>query len=96
MKAKLITYSRLISKGNFENCKIEIQLEVEEGETASFVLGKAKSFVESHIYKESYQNIENYKLALKVLSDKGNHTLNQIKDAEETVNRWESDNDLPF
>ena len=32
MKALKVTYSRLVSKGNYENAKIEIELEVEQGE----------------------------------------------------------------
>ena len=36
MKANKIIYSRLISKGNYENAKIEIELEVEAGVVASF------------------------------------------------------------
>ena len=37
MKATKVIYSRLISKGNYENVKIEIELEVEKGEKASDV-----------------------------------------------------------
>ena len=45
MKANRIVYSRLISKGNYENAKIEIELEVEEGEKAADVFEAAKAFV---------------------------------------------------
>ncbi len=31
MKAKKIVYSRLISKGNYENAKIGIEVEIEDG-----------------------------------------------------------------
>ena len=46
MKALKVTYSRLISKGNYENAKIEIELEVEKGEKASDVYEAAKGWVE--------------------------------------------------
>lgn len=46
MKANKIVYSRLISKGNYENAKIEIELEVEAGERASEVFEAAKKWVE--------------------------------------------------
>ena len=49
MKANKIVYSRLISKGNYENAKIEIELEVEAGEKASEVFEAAKKWVEKRI-----------------------------------------------
>ena len=45
MKANKIVYSRLISKGNYEN--VEIELEVEAGEKASEVFEAAKKWVET-------------------------------------------------
>ena len=95
MKAKLITYSRLISKGNFENVKIEIQLEVEEGEKASEVFEAAKQFVEKRcaVEKLSEYTIEK---ARKVMDDKRNHTLVQIEEAEEILSKGKVSDDLPF
>lgn len=96
MKAKLITYSRLISKGNFENAKIEIQLEVEEGEKASDVFQSAKQWVEKRcaVEKMAEYTIEK---ARKVMEDKRNHTLAQIEEAEEVLSKVKvNDDDLPF
>lgn len=45
MKAVTITYHRTINLGNYENERIEITLQVEEGETAQQVLDAAKRFV---------------------------------------------------
>lgn len=52
MKALKVSYSRLISKGNYENAKIEIELEVEEGEKAADVFEAAKAFVEKRVAVE--------------------------------------------
>jgi len=95
MKAKLITYSRLISKGNFENAKIEIQVEVEDNEIALDVFNKAKTFVNKlcEIEKISQMSIENAK---KVLNNKREYTLGQIEDADELLSRLIVDNELPF
>ena len=46
MKALKVSYSRLISKGNYENAKIEIELEVEPGEKAGEVFDAAKRWVD--------------------------------------------------
>ena len=52
MKALKVSYSRLISKGNYENAKIESELEVEEGEKAAYVCEAAKAFVEKRVAVE--------------------------------------------
>lgn len=96
MKAKQITYSRLISKGNYENEKIEICLEVEEGEKATDVYNAAKEFVEKRvkIAKLSDFTIEHAK---KVLADKRNYTLGRIEEAEQVIAvTTVIDDDLPF
>ena len=95
MKAKQITYSRLISKGNYENEKIEICLEVEEGEKAADVYNAAKAFVEKRVAVEKLSSYAVEK-AQKVMEDKRNHTLAQIEEAEEILAKVKVQDDLPF
>ena len=69
MKAKKVIYSRLISLGNYENAKIEIELDVEAGEKASEVYEAAKAFVEKRI---AVEKLEAEELLAKVkVSDDG-------------------------
>ena len=96
MKALKVTYSRLISKGNYENAKIEIELEVEQGEKAADVYESAKSWVEKRI---AVEKISDYTIekAKKVMDDKRNHTLAQIEEAEEVLSKVKvQDDELPF
>lgn len=95
MKATKIIYSRLISKGNYENAKIEIELEVEKGEKAANVFEAAKQFVEKRI---AVEKLSDYTVnnARKVLDDRRNHTLAQIEEAEEIINRYSVQDELPF
>jgi len=97
MKAKQVTYSRLISKPNYENEKIEVCIEIEEGEKLKDVFEAAKRFVD---LKADSGRISAFSLdnARKVLADRDNHTGNQVKEAEEIVRRFESPeiDDLPF
>jgi len=95
MKAVKVTYSRLISKGNYENAKIEIELEVEEGEKASEVFEAAKAFVEKRVAVEKLSSYAVEK-AQKVMDDKRNHTLAQIEEAEEILSKVKVQDDLPF
>lgn len=96
MKATKVIYSRLISKGNYENAKIEIELQVEEGEKASDVLKAAKAFVENRI---SIEKLSDYAIAQaqNVMQDKRNYTLGQIEEAEEILSKAKDDYDnFPF
>lgn len=97
MKAKRVIYSRLISKGNYENAKIEIELEVEENESAGYVFQCAKEWVENRI---AVEKISDYKVeqAKRVMEDKRNHTLAQIEEAEEVLSKSKNiqDDGLPF
>jgi hypothetical protein len=96
MKAKKISYSRLINKSNYENVKIEIELEVEDGEKASEVFEQAREFVEKRIAVERLSDYIVEK-AKKVMADKRNHTLVQIEEAEEILAKVKiNDDKLPF
>ena len=96
MKALKVTYSRLISKGNYENAKIEIEVEVEHGEKAADVYEAAKKWVEKRIAVEKLSDYTIEK-AHKVMDDKRNHTLAQIEEAEEILSKIKvQDDELPF
>jgi len=95
MKAESITYSRLISKGNYENAKIEITLQVEDGEKAADVYEAAITFVENRIAIEKVAEFVILR-AKKVMEDKRNHTLAQIEEAEEILNKVAISDNLPF
>lgn len=95
MKAKSVTYSRLISKGNFENAKIEIELEVGENESAHEVFEMAKIWVDQRIEIERLSDFT-VQRSRRVMEDKRNHTLAQIEEAEEILKKVELTNDLPF
>lgn len=95
MKAKKVVYSRLISKGNYENVKIELELEVEQGEKATDVFEQAKSWVEKKIAVEKLSDYTVNK-AKQVLEDKRNHTLAQIEEAEEILSKAKAQDDFPF
>ena len=96
MKALKVSYSRLISKGNYENAKIEIELEVEQGEKAADAYEAAKNWVEKRIEVEKLSDYT-IERAKKVMDDKRNHTLAQIEEAEEILAKVKvNDDELPF
>lgn len=86
MKAKKITYSRLISKGNYENAKIEIEMEVEDGEKAVDVLRAAKRFVNNAIEAEKISERERDRMV-----EQNIENLQQLQKAQMNEN-----DELPF
>ena len=95
MKATKVIYSRLISLGNYENTKIEIELEVEEGEKAIDVFNSAKDWVEQRIKEHRGGNID-LKWAENVLKNQDDFRLGDIKKAQEIVSQSQNKDELPF
>lgn len=95
MKATRIIYSRLISKGNYENAKIEIEFEIEENEKASDVFQKAKEFVENRIAVEKLGDWK-VKEAREILKNAEKYPIERIKESKEVLQQLEIEEDLPF
>ena len=95
MKATRITYSRLVNKGNYENCKIEIELEAQDGERAADVFNAAKKFVDERCRVEtvSQYSIDNAK---NVLADTMSHTGRAVAEAQSLLDSINVKDDLPF
>lgn len=96
MKAKRITYSKLVSRGNYEHSKIEIELEVEEGEKAAAVFNAAKKWVDERclIEKTPPYAIDR---AEEILKDRRNHTIAEVENAESILESQVIKEDgLPF
>ena len=96
MKVSKIYYKRLFNLGNYQNEEIGVEIKLDKGDTANEAFEAAKSYV---MRRNSSSELEqSYKSALKVLSDKENHTYKEVKDAEKIVDEYEYINNtsLPF
>ncbi len=96
MKAKKVIYSRLVSLGNYENAKFEIELELEEGEKAADAFNLAKEFIENRV---KVAKIPLYKKdeALRMVNDPDNYIGNDVKEARELIKTINLETeDLPF
>lgn len=90
MKATKITYSRLFNMGDYNNEKIEVEVQLEEGESAAEGLKRAKAFVDkngprSNSIKNDYERAK-YRLE----NEKDMLTLGTIKKLEEIIKEYES------
>jgi len=95
MKVTKVAYSRLVSKGNYENAKIEIEAEVEQGDLARDVYEKIKEWVDKRVEIEKMSDAAIMR-ARRVMEDKRHHTLAQIEEAEELLKKCGPDDSLPF
>ena len=96
MKAKQITYCRLINDSNrYEHEKIEITLEIEDGEKAVDVLVKAREFVEKN-NKYSKEKDERKRLE-DIVANKDRYTFTQVQEAINILAEMDiPEDDLPF
>ncbi len=92
MKAKKITYGRLINKGNYENCRIEIEVEGDKGEKALDVYLAAKEWVERRILTEKITS-DQIQRAENVLANKRSFTIGQVEEAEKLLKAMDKANE---
>lgn len=86
MNAKTITYSRLKNLGDYNNEKVEITLEVTDGEKADDVLNAAKDWVSSKL-GDGVVTDTDVKLAHARIANPDEYTGAQIKKAQEVLDK---------
>ncbi|MEG8946632.1 hypothetical protein [Rosettibacter firmus] len=93
MKPKLISYGRLVNKGNYEHVRIELQVEIEESEKVADVYKKIKDFVDK---KCEIETIDSSKIekAKEILNNKLNYRLREIEEAERILQKIELDENI--
>lgn len=92
MKAKRIYYEELRTTGQYNNRKVGIELEIEDGETAAQVAYKAKLFVQSQLASNavSAELLESFVRQIKHTQD----ALNNL--ADKTQASLPIDDEIPF
>lgn len=95
MKAKKIIYEKLVNLGNYQHEKIGIEIEIQEGETASDVLAKARLFVDISTDNAEFKKYERCK---EILHNRDVNRYSSVIEAEKFVKEYEekSKDNLPF
>lgn len=89
MKIIKISYSRVFSLGSYENEKISMEAEVEEGDDVMKCYVKLKESVEmAHDLRDQ---LRNYKDAQRILENKMSYTGRQVQNAMATIELFEMD-----
>lgn len=97
MKVKTVTYAMLVNTGNYEHERFEVTVELEDGDTPSEAINRARAFIDSKRAKGKIEEWQ-YLNAVKVTNDPLNHTGQQVHDAHDLIKKWEAQNtdELPF
>lgn len=97
MKVNTVTYARLVNTGNYEHERIELSIDLEEGETPSEAVNRARAFIDAKCAKGKIEQWQ-FENASKVVADPMNHTGQQVNDAYELITKYIKQNaeDLPF
>lgn len=88
MKTTQVSYSKVFNLGNYSNEKIEVQLQLEEGDNPHDSLAKARDFCEGQ-HKLNQQR-ERYLEACDILTRQDDYTGRQLKQAQEFKDQYEA------
>lgn len=88
MKPTAVTYSKVFNLGNYSNEKIEVAIELEEGDKPEEVLSKARDFAEAQHKLNSTK--ERYLEACDILTRQDDYTGRQLKQAQEFKDQYEA------
>lgn len=91
MRPVTIRYERLKNSGNFEHEKVAIEVLVEEGETATMALERAKKFVEKALGDGA--NAIALEKARRILENPDDYTPKEYRRAQELLGQ---ESDIPF
>lgn len=92
MKAKKIYYEKCFNLGNYQNEKIGIEIELEEGEKVQDVLKAAKTFVELNNPKAS-EKLEN---AQRIVQRPAGYNYDVVIAAQKVLDDQGKQEELPF
>ncbi len=96
MKATRIYVERCFNLGNYENEKVGIELEVEEGEKAADVLAHAKRFLDKN-NPEILRDLMEYERAKSIIENPKAYMYVEVEDAKKLVEKIDAvSDDLPF
>jgi hypothetical protein len=89
MKVKTLEYSKLKNLGDYENEKIGVVVELEDGESPVDALKRAKNFI--HNAQKKSINQSTYDLARERVSSPDNYTGAEIKKYQAIIDNYEND-----
>lgn len=93
MNVTKVTYGKLVSTGNFSNEKLEITVELDEGDTPADALKRARAFVEAAI-GEKPSEFELSRARARV-DNPDDYPPKEVRAAQELLSRAEQ-SDIPF
>lgn len=97
MKATCISYSRVFTLGNYENEKISIEVELEDGDKAADALDKARKWVNMRSLGKAI--INEYDSAKRIVDNPDEYTGRMVREAQEKLEKlgfMQEKDDLPF
>lgn len=83
MKTKSIHYSKVFSLGNYENEKIGVDIEVQEGDDIQKVIQTAREFVEFNHSLNGFQNTIDH--CEHVINNPDDYTGRQVSQAKQNL-----------
>lgn len=96
MRPVKIFYQRLIATGNYEHERIGIEIELDEGDTATDALNRAKQFIDSQNTANKQCDVNKMQRLTLVVNNPDDYTGTQVKEAQRELDEMSQPYDLPF
>ena len=89
MRPTLVRYEKLKNLGNYENEKVGVEVQVDDGESPKEAVERARKFVEKQLKGKD----DNYEIeqARRVVASPDDYTGRRVKEAEELLARYEAE-----
>lgn len=89
MKAVRVYYEKCFNLGNYENAKIGIEMEVEEGEHVNQVIEDTRLIIEGHNPNEVDKEPEHITRARKIIANPSNQIYSVVKECEQMIAEYD-------
>jgi hypothetical protein len=95
MKVTIVRFEKLINLGNYENQKLGVEVQLDEGETPSEAIKRAKAFVESHLAPKVDTNYD-IEQAKRIVANPDDYAPKKVREAQTLLDRVVQEDQIPF
>lgn len=95
MQVTIVRFEKLINLGNYENQKLGVEVQLDEGEAPSEAVKRAKAFVEAHLAPKVDTNYD-IEQAKRIVANPDDYAPKKVREAQTLLDRVTEEDSIPF
>lgn len=95
MKVTIVRYEKLVNLGNYENQKLGVEVQLEDGETPSEAVQRAKAFVDAHVTPKADTNYD-IEQARRIVANPDDYAPKKVREAQLLLDAVTEADQIPF